>query len=210
MPCDKTCTPVAKTSGYIDIPTLDENAILAALMHAPVTIAAQADQAPFMLYRSGIIDDPACGGQVASSLDHGLVIVGYGIDDVTGMEYWKIKNSWRDNWGEAGYLRVAKGTNMCGVAMSPLQPKGVHNIVPIPDEEVEVVEPNLLNGGSGQVLAGVLGGMLTVVGAGLVFITYRRYKTNSAVGAAATSSNEKTPLAQALLSVQPSSSVQQI
>ena len=31
-------------------------------------------------------------------LDHGLVIVGYGVDPASGVEYWKIRNSWDKDW----------------------------------------------------------------------------------------------------------------
>ena len=47
-------------------------------------------------------------------LDHAVLAVGYGVQD--GLEYWVIKNSWGEAWGEDGYYRMVKGVNHCGVA----------------------------------------------------------------------------------------------
>ena len=35
---------------------------------------------------------------------------------ITGDEFWIIKNSWSTEWGEDGYVKVARNENMCGVA----------------------------------------------------------------------------------------------
>ena len=74
----------------------------------PLSVALNAD--PLMWYDSGIIDDDSCD---PSALDHGVTLVGYGTED--GVDYWLVKNSWGDTWGESGYFRMVRGKGMCGI-----------------------------------------------------------------------------------------------
>jgi len=48
------------------------------------------------------------------NVNHAVVAVGYGTENNT--DYWIIKNSWNERWGENGYFRMERGVNMCGVA----------------------------------------------------------------------------------------------
>jgi len=60
-----------------------------------------------------------------TSLDHGVLLVGYGTDN--GKPYWLVKNSWGAHWGEKGYFRMKrdmskKGPGFCGLQLSASQP----------------------------------------------------------------------------------------
>jgi cathepsin L len=63
---------------------------------------------------TGVYYDPDCDPY---SLDHAVLVVGYGTDEHSGKEYWLVKNSWGTSWGEEGYIRMARSrNNSCGIA----------------------------------------------------------------------------------------------
>jgi len=114
--CKTTCEKVVTISGFKDIPANDETSLLNAVgTNGPVSVAIEADQQGFQFYSGGVFDG-ACG----TALDHGVLAVGYGTD--TGKDYWIVKNSWGASWGESGYIRMIRGKNQCGIAMSASYP----------------------------------------------------------------------------------------
>ncbi len=95
----------------------DEIAMATALVnYGPMYIAINADSELFMYYSAGVLQVKNCANG-PYDLDHAVVVVGYGYDNVLKKSYWIIKNSWGTDWGENGYIRIAKDAgNMCGVA----------------------------------------------------------------------------------------------
>jgi len=78
-------------------------------VQGPVACTINAD--PLRDYEGGIIDDE----EASTSTNHIVSIVGFGKDDETGKDYWIIRNSWGEYWGEMGFAKVAAGKNMLGM-----------------------------------------------------------------------------------------------
>jgi len=90
---------------------------MSAVTQQPVSIAIQANQPAFRFYQSGVIT-----GNCGQRLDHGVLNVGYGTY-TDGTPYWKVKNSWGTDWGQAGYVLIERSTaDVCGVLDAPSYP----------------------------------------------------------------------------------------
>jgi C1A family cysteine protease len=122
---DGTChdskgTAVAKVSSFQDVKTNDPTALMNAVAEGPVSIAVDAAALGWQLYHGGIVKR-FCG----TSLDHGVLAVGYGTEN--GTDYWLVKNSWGAGWGEKGYIRILRemkktGPGVCGLQQQPSYP----------------------------------------------------------------------------------------
>tara|TARA_Y100000389_G_scaffold201738_1_gene245199 strand:+ start:1654 stop:2553 length:900 start_codon:yes stop_codon:yes gene_type:complete len=111
----KNCNKVAHFSNCYNIPENNELKLKEAVFMRPVAVSIEADTNTFQFYKGGILDSTNCGTQ----LDHGVLVVGYGVEDEK--KYWIVKNSWGSNWGEDGYVRIARGDSensegVCGIA----------------------------------------------------------------------------------------------
>lgn len=120
QPSCQKCDPVAHISGFRDVPSNNEEALLQAVAHQPVSVAIEADHLGFRFYKSGVFNSEKCG----DTLDHGVLLVGYGVED--NQPYWILKNSWGTSWGDEGYMKIARNVSnpegMCGLALQPSYP----------------------------------------------------------------------------------------
>ena len=121
--CQKTCTKNKNSdvTSYLDVITKSDDEMMKALSLQPVSIAIEADQKEFQLYKSGVFT-----GKCGTELDHGVLAVGYGKLD--GTDYYLVKNSWSTSWGDGGYIRLGRGpqynsgSGQCGILLQASYP----------------------------------------------------------------------------------------
>jgi len=72
-------------------------------------IACAINCVPIMDYRGGIVNMP----KAETETDHVISIVGWGYDGKR--QYWIVRNSWGEFWGELGFFRIFLGDNQLGI-----------------------------------------------------------------------------------------------
>jgi len=110
---------VTKVNKFTDVKQKSGASLMAAVAEGPVSVAIDAGHLQF--YFGGIIKH-FCG----TSLDHGVLAVGYGVEKDT--PYWLVKNSWGSAWGEKGYFRVKRDmkegdAGLCGITLAASYPE---------------------------------------------------------------------------------------
>lgn len=119
--CNTNCTKVSASivTSYLDIDEKDKHGLLASIALQPTSIAMQANQLAFQFYSEGVLTSESCGA--FGKVDHGVLAVGYGTDEETGKKFWKVKNSWGPAWGEGGYFRLDRKSDLtwgtCAILM---------------------------------------------------------------------------------------------
>ena len=94
-------------------------------------LSALLDATQLQYYKSGIWEGssfgPTAAGCSHTSLNHAIVVTGFGQMETvtseagltgkssTSSDYWRVKNSWGEKWGEDGYFRIVRGEGMCGI-----------------------------------------------------------------------------------------------
>mmetsp|Transcript_21476 Transcript_21476/g.32935 ORF Transcript_21476/g.32935 Transcript_21476/m.32935 type:complete len:234 (-) Transcript_21476:892-1593(-) len=68
----------------------------------PITCGIDAE--PILNYTTGIVDERG------TLVDHVVSVVGWGKDADSGSNYWIVRNSWGEYWGEMGYVYVKFGS----------------------------------------------------------------------------------------------------
>jgi len=121
--CKTSCSVNSKSkiASFVDVAASSDEAMMTALSKQPVSIAIEADQREFQLYKSGVFT-----GTCGTDLDHGVLAVGYGTLD--GEDYYLVKNSWASSWGKDGYIMLGRGSKyndgdgQCGMLLQGSYP----------------------------------------------------------------------------------------
>ena len=103
---DTSCTgPTVVHEHYCYDLASDAESVVTELQNGPVSIAV--DATAWQFYKGGVMDAKKCNFK---GLDHGVTLVAADVDakSVT------VRNSWGDNWGESGYIRLSMDDNACG------------------------------------------------------------------------------------------------
>eukprot|EP00747_Dinoflagellata_sp_TGD_P164725 gnl/TRDRNA2_/TRDRNA2_185042_c0_seq1.p1 gnl/TRDRNA2_/TRDRNA2_185042_c0~~gnl/TRDRNA2_/TRDRNA2_185042_c0_seq1.p1 ORF type:complete len:431 (-),score=59.54 gnl/TRDRNA2_/TRDRNA2_185042_c0_seq1:25-1317(-) len=115
--------PAGWAFGYRSWEKLPENQyepLMRALVEiGPVSVSVASNE--WYLYKNGIFD----GCSKHATLGHAVVLMAYGEESFT--KYWTIKNSWGDDWGEGGTMRLLRRDDeeqWCGTNFDPQQGTG--------------------------------------------------------------------------------------
>lgn len=106
-------------TGALNISSNEEDMKKWLYQNGPISIGINAMAMQFYM---GGVSHPFSIFCDPESLDHGVLIVGYGVNKswLFGEEpYWIVKNSWGPSWGEKGYYRVFRGAGVCGLNKMP-------------------------------------------------------------------------------------------
>jgi len=115
--CDKKCSESTYPTAY-EADKVKEgkvsncnsvSSMTAALQKGPISVAFTV-YADFPTYKTGVYKHTtgsALGG-------HAVEMIGYGTM-TPGGDYWLVKNSWNEEWGDNGTFKIARGSNECGI-----------------------------------------------------------------------------------------------
>ncbi len=85
--------------------------------HGPFVVSFEPDY-DFLLYKSGVYHKldknfvPPPGDKPEwEKVDHSVLLVGWGEDDLTAEKYWLVQNTWGPDWGESGFFRIRRGVD---------------------------------------------------------------------------------------------------
>mmetsp|Transcript_3883 Transcript_3883/g.7245 ORF Transcript_3883/g.7245 Transcript_3883/m.7245 type:complete len:369 (-) Transcript_3883:61-1167(-) len=76
-------------------------------------VKASVNAGPLQDYQGGILlDSPVTRN---ATHNHGVSLVGWGYDQEKDVQYWIVRNSWGQYWGEMGFFRLELGKNLLGI-----------------------------------------------------------------------------------------------
>mmetsp|Transcript_121332 Transcript_121332/g.192244 ORF Transcript_121332/g.192244 Transcript_121332/m.192244 type:complete len:401 (+) Transcript_121332:89-1291(+) len=109
-------------SGFVRLPENKVHPLLQAVA-TKGGVVVSVDGSPMHSYGSGVFS----GCQKDTVVNHAVLATGYGYDPDSGKDYWLVRNSWTEHWGEKGHIRIERHMtprSHCGIDNAPQ--KGVY------------------------------------------------------------------------------------
>jgi len=105
-----------KLDGYLKLAENEYEPLLNAVAtEGPIVVSVDASK--WHLYESGVFN--GCSYSDNIDINHAVTLEGYGTDEVNG-DYWLIRNSWGTGYGENGYIRLKRESEVqCGIDHTP-------------------------------------------------------------------------------------------
>mmetsp|Transcript_34733 Transcript_34733/g.55613 ORF Transcript_34733/g.55613 Transcript_34733/m.55613 type:complete len:377 (+) Transcript_34733:57-1187(+) len=117
--------PYIKIGGFQPLPTNKLQPLMDAVTtKGPVVVSI--DASGWNSYGGGVFD--TCDKD--SVVNHAVVLIGYGHSKEHNKDYWHIRNSWGEAWGENGFIRLQRHSSdqgdagYCGVDHNPKEGTG--------------------------------------------------------------------------------------
>lgn len=116
--CKRTCEPEYTAKTYKEDKTKGSTAfsvdgvekIMTQLVKGGTLSCAFTVYSDFPTYKSGVYKRTP-GSQPLGG--HAVAIIGFGTEN--GTDYWLVKNSWNEQWGDNGTFKILRGSNECGI-----------------------------------------------------------------------------------------------
>jgi C1A family cysteine protease len=105
-----------KIDGYVHLNKGNNSEMERVIQTRSLSVALNAGNFVFRFYKSGVIET----GCPSDDLNHAVTVVGANTEN--GKPYWLVRNSWGQNWGQSGYLKIARSDDgkpgVCGISSS--------------------------------------------------------------------------------------------
>lgn len=108
-----TADAIRVHNSYTTIPAGRGDLMVSALQKGP--LAGEMDSTVLKHYKSGIIQNVQ--GVCSTTPNHAVIV--FGVGSFSGGAYWKVRNTWGEDWGENGDFRILaemSGNGVCAIS----------------------------------------------------------------------------------------------
>ena len=114
---DKLPKPTFGIKNFVKLPINEYAPLLAAVAKQPISISVDASK--WQMYEGGVFTGCPVAKTETVDIDHAVQLVGYGTDK---LPYFTVRNSWAEQWGEKGFIRIDRTSSIAGTCYSDPTP----------------------------------------------------------------------------------------